>query len=650
MTVFSGAVGWAGRPVGLRDLARVADALDPYGARRSWTGELDRCSAALIVHDRPDAPSGLAVSGDGRIAVAIDSHLHGRGDLASAVGLDGSSSDADLVLAGYGRWGRDVIERLNGVFALVVVDLHHQRVVVARDHVGMRYVAEHHQDDLVAFASTALALTGFPGVGHELDVDRAAEVIALGYGTTRTFVSGVSSLRPGTAVQFDTSGRRDWRWWLPGGVDIDDLGSLERHAERLRATLEVAVADSLDRSASPGTMLSGGLDSTAITAVAARLRGDQRLPTYTTVPPPGWSGAQPRGWVNDERPLVELLAARIPQLAPRFIHVRGLSLFEHHEPLWELGATPSQNALNSIWVETIYQDAAADGTDVLLNGGHGNFGFSADGPLWISKLIRSGKLLTAAREARRWSEVRGKSMGKIVRGDVLWPLLPAAYRQRRAKAQGVDMLTKFIAATAIEPERLATLDLDEVLASEASPHPDGWARDIHRMFDSSGAQGEVWSAFQCLFGVETRDPLADRRVLEEAFRQPEWWRRHDGIARATCRAAIRDLLPAEIVERHEFGAQMPDWFDRLTDRREEVRDEFEQLRDHPASRSVIDAPKLERLIAAWPDRTTAIDEATMRDYQCALSRALAVSRYLRWFEARARRVATGGPAVAIPVR
>jgi hypothetical protein len=95
---------------------------------------------------------------------------------------------------------------------------------------------------------------------------------------------------------------------------------------------------------------------------------------------------------------------------------------------------------------------------------------------------------------------------------------------------------------------------------------------------------------------------------------------------------------------------MPDWFDRLTDRREEVRDEFEQLRDHPASRSVIDAPKLERLIAAWPDRTTAIDEATMRDYQCALSRALAVSRYLRWFEARARRVATGGPAVAIPVR
>jgi asparagine synthase (glutamine-hydrolysing) len=652
MTALSGVVGWAGRPADLGDLTRVADSLDPYGVRRTWRGDLNGCAAALIVHDRLGDPSGLAVSADGQVAVAIDSHLHARSDLVAALGVDHSSTrpDAELILAGYERWGRDVVERLNGVFALVVVDLHHQRVLVARDHVGLRYVALHQQDDLVAFASTALALTGFPGVGHELDVDRAAEVVALGYGTTRTFVTGVRSLLPGTAATIDRTGRHDWRWWLPGGIEVEDLGSLDRHAERLRGALELSVADSLDRARTPGTMLSGGLDSTAITAVAARLRGDQRLPTYTSVPPPGWSGAQARGWVNDERPLVELLASQLPQLAPRFIHVRGLSLFEHHESLWELGATPSANALNSIWVDSIYQDAAADGVDVLLNGGHGNFGFSADGPLWISRLLRRGRVLTAAREARRWSEVRGKPMSKIVRGDVIWPMLPAAYRHRRAKVKGVDLLSGFIQATAIEPERLATLDLEAVLAPEAKPHPDGWNRDVHRMFDYSGAQGEAWKAFQCLLGVETRDPLADRRVLEEALRQPEWWRRHDGIARATCRAALRDLLPPEIVERHEFGAQMPDWFDRLTDRRQEVVDEFEQLRDHPASRSVIDTAKLDRLIREWPDRSTSADEATMRDYQCALSRALAVSRYLRWFEARARRVATGGSVVVLPVR
>jgi hypothetical protein len=65
---------------------------------------------------------------------------------------------------------------------------------------------------------------------------------------------------------------------------------------------------------------------------------------------------------------------------------------------------------------------------------------------------------------------------------------------------------------------------------------------------------------------------------------------------------------------------------------------------------VIDTAKLDRLIREWPDRSTSADEATMRDYQCALSRALAVSRYLRWFEARARRVATGGSVVVLPVR
>lgn len=652
MTVFSGAVGWRGRPIGLGELAGCAEILDPYGVRRTWTGEAGGCAAALIVHDRPDSPSGLATSRDGCIAVAVDAHVHGRDELASALGIDrvAACSDADLVLAGYQRWGRHVVERLNGAFAFVVVDVGRQQVVVARDHVGMRYVAVHQGPDLVAFASTALALTGFPGVGHEIDVDRAAEVIVLGYGTTRTFVAGVSSLRPGTEVQFDTTGRSERRWWLPDGVAVRDLGSLEAHAERLRAALDLAVADALDRASAPGAMLSGGLDSTSIAAVAARLLGDRRLPTYTSVPPLGWSGPHLRGWVNDERPLVELLAARTPQLAPRFVPVRGMALFEHHEPLWELGAPPCMNALNSIWVDTIYQDAAADGTDVLLDGFHGNMGFSADGPQWLAKLIRRGRLLTAASEARHWSQARGKSMVDIMRGDIIWPMLPAGYRQRRARSQRVDLLTTFIEATAIEPERLATLDLDEVLACESAPHPDGWTRDVHRFFDYSGAQSEMLTAYHGLFGIETRDPLADRRVLEEAVRQPEWWRRRDGAARAIGRAAMRDVLPPEIVERHERGMQMPDWLDRLTDRRDEVREEFEQLRDHPASRSVIDVPKLERLIAAWPERATAADEAVIRDYRCALSRALAVSRYLRWFEGRAKRVATGGPAVVVPVR
>lgn len=88
MTVFSGAVGWRGRPIGLGELAGCAEILDPYGVRRTWTGEAGGCAAALIVHDRPDSPSGLATSRDGCIAVAVDAHVHGREELASALGID----------------------------------------------------------------------------------------------------------------------------------------------------------------------------------------------------------------------------------------------------------------------------------------------------------------------------------------------------------------------------------------------------------------------------------------------------------------------------------------------------------------------------------------------------------------------------------
>jgi asparagine synthase (glutamine-hydrolysing) len=152
---------------------------------------------------------------------------------------------------------------------------------------------------------------------------------------------------------------------------------------------------------------------------------------------------------------------------------------------------------------------------------------------------------------------------------------------------------------------------------------------------------------QALYGIASRDPLADRVLLETALRQPEWWRRHDGVSRAVCRAAMRDVLPAEIVDRTTGGAQLPDWLDRLTDRRSEVAEELQQLRDHAPSRNVIDVEKLDRLMQAWPDLSQAADPKVIADYQSGFSRALLVSKYARWFESRARRVAAGGPAVVV---
>ena len=144
-----------------------------------------------------------------------------------------------------------------------------------------------------------------------------------------------------------------------------------------------------------------------------------------------------------------------------------------------------------------------------------------------------------------------------------------------------------------------------------------------------------------------RDPTSDRQLLEIASQQPEWWRRTNGTTRAICRAAMSDVLPPEIVDRRTFGAQLPDWLDRMTDHREEIGVELQAMRDHPASREVFDVDRLQRLFASWPDRSMMADKETAYDYQATLIRSVVLSRYVRWFEERGRRVAAGGPAVVL---
>jgi len=586
----------------------------------------------------------MATAADGTVVVCGDSHRHRRDELSHRLGLPAERPDAALVLAAYRRWGRSFLQELSGPFALALVDRRRGGVLLARDHGGGRFLAVHEGDGVVSFATTALALTGFPGVGHDLDMDRAVEVMLLAYATDRTFVRGVRSLLPGTAMWIDGAGSRTWRWWLPDGLPVSDAGSLAVHAAALRAQLEDAVGSVLRGADKVGIMLSGGLDSTSVAAVAGRRLAPRPLTSYTSVPPAGWSGPTPFGWIPSERSAVEALSSAVPNLVPRFVDAPTGSLFGHYESLWELGCPPVRNPLNMIWVFICYQMAAAEGIDVLLTGGAGNLAFSADGPQWLFELARRGRFIRLAREASSFADAFHTDVAGVLRRDVLAHLLPGL-RRRRALRSGTDPLATWLGATAIRPDRLAGVDLGAVLPELIDPDPIPFTRDTARLFLGVGAQAELESAVHARWGIELRDPTIDRRLVELALTQPEWWRRHNGEWRAICRAAMRDVLPAEIVDRATLGAQQPDWLDRLTAARDEVVEELDAVRGHPASCEVIDVERLDRLVAAWPERSRAADNAVINDYQLALPRALFLSRYLRWFEERAGRVRRGGPAV-----
>lgn len=643
MSALCGALWFDDRPTD-GSLRGVTDALAPYGAAETWSGALGRWTATLCAldHDR----SAPWVTPAGAVVVA-DASLVDRSRLRSQLPARNSATDVELIGLAYDRWGREMFEHLSGSFAVAIIDPARSGLLLARDHNGSRFLAVHERADVVAFSSTSLSLTGFPGVGHELDVERLAELAVAAYGTTRTFVRGVQSIAPGHWRWIGSAERCEQQWWQPERIEICDLGSVEAHAAALREQLERSVAAHIEDAGTVGLLLSGGLDSASVAAVAARQVSPRTLTSYTSVPPPGWSGSVPKGWVASEQFAVEALVGRATNIRPRFIHVRGTSLFDHQHDLWELGAGPERNPLNMVWAHECIREAAADGVEVMLTGASGNQAFSADGPLWLAELTRRFRLVTAFREAQAWKRTTDKSLVSSFRGFVLWPLLPESWRRRRAERSGVDALSDWMGATGIRAERLAELDLARVLGEVADPHPAGWTRDISRRFTVTAAQAELEAATRLRFGVEMRDPTADRHLLEVAARQPEWHRRSNGVTRAICRSAMADVLPTEIVDRRTFGAQLPDWLDRMTEHREDIGIELQAMRDHPASREVFDVDRLQALFQSWPDRSAMADKQTAYDYQIALIRSVMLSRYVRWFEERGRRVAAGGPAVVL---
>jgi len=607
--------------------------LAPYGSPHRWTGEVGCSTLAMVGLGEAGGASALAESSDGMLVVTVDSALGGN--------------DAAVVLDAYTRWGEDCVDHLNGPFAFVLADRGCGCLLLVRDAVGSRPLAYAHQGSTLLWGSTSLSLTGFPSVGHELDLQRVAETIVLAYGSERTFVKGVRTVPPGSILRFDGATLSVRSWWCPNGMKIEDAGSLEAHGTLLREALDAAVGDAIRNSAAPAVLVSGGLDSTSIAALAARRLGARRLPTYTSAPPEGWEGDTIEGWIPDERFAVHALAERYPVLQTNFLDVRGMGMFDNVEPLWELGAGPARNPMNVMWYLGCIESAAADGVDVMLYGAAGNLAFSADGPEWLVALLKRGRFVRFAQEFRDFVGV-GARPRVAIRRDVIKLLLPAKYRSRRAARRGRLPIDAWLAVTAIRRDRLAELNLDELLPHVSRPFRVNQLRDTVNLFRGMAAQAETELAIRGRWGVELRDPTGDRRVIDTALKQPEWWRRHAGRDRAVAREAMKDLLPSEIVDRITLGAQLPDWLDRLTEMRDDVLAELEEMRDHPASREVIDVQRLITLTETWPDRSQMADDTTVGDYYLALTRAISVSRYLRWFEARARRVAAGGPRVVLP--
>jgi asparagine synthase (glutamine-hydrolysing) len=224
----------------------------------------------------------------GVLSIVFNGEIYNFLDLRNELAANGhcfqSHSDTEVILAAYRQWGTQCLEHLNGMFAFALYDSQHQSVFIARDRAGEKPLFYHHADGVLRFASELKALLADHSLSRRVELEALDCYLAMGYVPgDRCMLEGFSKLPPAHAMLFDlqTGKLKVWRYWQVPELDPVSLdGSGETVLlDELEALLEDSVSRQMVADVPVGVLLSGGVDSSLITAMAART--SNKVQTFT---------------------------------------------------------------------------------------------------------------------------------------------------------------------------------------------------------------------------------------------------------------------------------------------------------------------------------------------------------------------------------
>jgi asparagine synthase (glutamine-hydrolysing) len=228
--------------------------------------------------DDASSTAGQPVDAGSGMIVAADARLHDRAALAEALGLPTMPSDPRLVAAACERWSQQAAGRLRGNFSFAMWDGSARRLTLARDILGMRGLYYVDLGREVLFASSLHTLLALSETPREIDELIIAQTMTLDPGDDeRTIYSAIRRVPPAGLATFDSSGTRIARYWTLESVAPVRFARDDDYVQRARELFDAAVASTIPARGILATKVSGGLDSSGITATVARLKGSERF-------------------------------------------------------------------------------------------------------------------------------------------------------------------------------------------------------------------------------------------------------------------------------------------------------------------------------------------------------------------------------------
>ncbi|MEV0977555.1 asparagine synthase (glutamine-hydrolyzing) [Streptomyces sp. NPDC049915] len=468
--------------------------------------------------DTPEGTVALVYSGETYNFTELRRELTGRGHRFT------TGSDTEVVLRGYLEWGEALAERLNGMYAFAVWDARHDKLVMVRDRMGIKPFYYHPTSDGVLFGSEPKAILANPLARARVRLDGLRELFTMIKTPGHAVWDGMREVEPGTVVTVDRTGLRTRAYWsLDTRPHTDDRDTT---VGTVRTLLDDIVRRQLVADVPRCTLLSGGLDSSAMTALAARQLAEH--------------GEKVRSFAVD---------------------FAGQS---DHFVADELRGTPDTPFVHDVarTAHTEHQDIVLDAQALADPEVRAKVIRARDLPAGFGDMDASLYLLFRAVRERSTVALSGESADEVFGGYLQF--FDEEARRADAFPWLVSMGRHFGEDTEVlRPDLLDSLDLSGYLA-------DGYRTAVSGIERLTGESDFEYRMRQICHlhltrfvrilldrkdrasmavGLEVRVPFCDHRLVEYVYNTPWALRSFDGREKSLLREATADLLPKSVYDR-----------------------------------------------------------------------------------------------------
>jgi asparagine synthase (glutamine-hydrolysing) len=529
-------------------LKQMSDAISHRGPDAEGffvDGNFGLAHRRLSIIDLSTAANQPMQSACGRYWMVFNGEVYNYREIAKELDVKlKTSGDSEVILEAFAKWGPQMVNRLNGMFAIAIFDTSEKKLYLFRDRLGIKPIYVYRKNGVIAFASELKAIKALKELSLTINRQAIPYFLHLGYiPQPLSIYNEVEKFPSGSWAVTDGESFRIEEYWNPEKKISSNVVSDEREAkEQLAELLQASVSRRLVADVPFGTFLSGGIDSSLVTALAQKATSE-KLKTFSigfddakhdesgfARKVSEYLGTEHHEYRVTEKDALELVPEIIPQ---------------YGEPYADSSAIPTM-LVSKMARQEVTMTLSGDGGDELFHG----YGMYSWAERLANPLTRS--LGNSFGQVFNLGNDRFKRIAKVFATSNSSQLHSHIFSQEQYMFSGLEINSLLVDSKGVD---FSLLNMNPSLARKLSP------AEFQALFDiefylKDDLLTKVDRA-SMKYSLETRVPILDHKVVEFALNLDSNLKVKDGVAKYLLKQVLFDNIPKELFDRPKWGFSIP---------------------------------------------------------------------------------------------